>query len=260
MLVSALEFLDSLNKIMFSKINILCKVWPSFFHWYVCWLQQLPPSEGLSEFWWGEALFWFSLIKARQARKTMWKIKIEKLEPISVEVRDSEMSAQTECKWGTASMNVNECLCHADDKSSPFWQGSCCTVSRLQCANPLKMEQLSPAREVMVSRGLSLMLNEQRAKARKRELTFLHAGKWKNESGLLILPLVRPQFMLCWVPSHPWNCLSQPKSLDMRITGYHSATQICGLPHVVSYKSRKWQALFYQFSREKTITCTRDHS
>lgn len=144
MLVSALEFLDSLNKIMFSKINILCKVWPSFFRWYVCWLQQLPPSEGLSELWWREALFWFSLIKALQARKTMWKIKIEKLEPISAEVRDGEMSARMEWKWRTASMDVNECCCPHMAKVLPF----CCTVSSY--ANLLQMEQLSPLRRLQL--------------------------------------------------------------------------------------------------------------
>lgn len=159
MLVSALEFLDSLNKIMFSKINILCKVWPSFFHWYVCWLQLLPPSEGLSALWWGEALFWFYLLKALQTRKTMWKIKIEKLEPISVEVRDSEMSALMEWKWWTASMYANGHSCLQTAKVFPSHGEVCCTVIRLHSANSFRMEQLWPTREVIISRGLSFLLN-----------------------------------------------------------------------------------------------------
>lgn len=158
MLVSALEFLDSLNKIVFSKINILCKAWPSFFHWYVCWLQRLPPSEGLSEFCWGEALFWFYLIRALQTRKTMWKIKIEKPEPISVEARDSEMSALTGWKWWTGSMYANGHLWLQKAKVFPSHEIFCCTVFRLHCANPLQGEQLCPVREVMISRGFSFLM------------------------------------------------------------------------------------------------------
>lgn len=248
MLVSALEFLDSLNKIMFSKINILCKVWPSFFRWYVCWLQQLPPSEGLSELWWREALFWFSLIKALQARKTMWKIKIEKLEPVSAEVRDGEMSARMEWKWGTASMDANECWCPHMAKVLPF----CCTVS--SCANLLQIEQLSPLRRLHLQ-GDYPLCTISRGRGREGELIFLHAGKWKKDSGLLVLALVG-RFMSCWVSSQPWNSLSQLKQVDMPITGHYRTAHICGLTHVASHISRKWHIMPYPFSRDRTLPWT----
>lgn len=95
------------------------------------------------------------------------------------------------------------------------------------------------------------MLNQQRARGRGGELTFLHAGKWKEESGLLVLALVGPRFMSCWVSSHPWNCLSQLKQVDMPITGRYRAAQFCGLLRVASYICRKWQILSSHFPGTK---------
>jgi len=60
----------------------------------------------------------------------------------------------------------------------------------------------------------------------------LAEGKVKRRGGAAcreinerkILPFMGPKIALCRVSSHPWNCLSQLRPLDMHIIGHYRAT------------------------------------